>query len=137
MTQRERYPPDDPREWLNRAQSNLVRAQTVMAGVDLEDLCFDAQQAAEKSIKAVLIARGIEFPFIHDLSKLLTLLEEHGEYIPPEIWKAELLTRYAVVTRYPGAEPVPKTVYEEAVSIAEAVVDWVSKLIERSDADQN
>jgi hypothetical protein len=53
----ERRPPDDPREWINRARSNLVRAQTTLPGVYLEDLCFDAQQAAEKAIKAVLIAR--------------------------------------------------------------------------------
>src|SRR5829696_10527795 len=53
----ERRPPDDPREWLNRARSNLVRAQAILPGVYLEDLCFDAQQAAEKAIKAVLIAR--------------------------------------------------------------------------------
>ncbi len=32
-----------------------------MLGVYLEDLCFDAQQAAEKAIKAVLIARSIPF----------------------------------------------------------------------------
>jgi HEPN domain-containing protein len=50
----ERRPPDDPREWINRARSNLVRAQTTLPGVYLEDLCFDAQQAAEKAIKAVL-----------------------------------------------------------------------------------
>ncbi len=43
----ERRPPDDPREWINRARSNLVRAQAILPGVYLEDLCFDAQQAAE------------------------------------------------------------------------------------------
>jgi len=50
-------PPDDPHEWLRRARSNLARAQADirLAGVYLEDLCFDAQQAAEKAIKAVLI----------------------------------------------------------------------------------
>jgi len=30
--------------------------------VYLEDLCFNAQQAAEKAIKALLIAYGIRFP---------------------------------------------------------------------------
>ncbi|MFQ5880960.1 MAG: HEPN domain-containing protein [Candidatus Methylomirabilales bacterium] len=44
----ERHLPEDPREWLNRARSNLVRAKTKRKGVYLEDLCFDAQQAAEK-----------------------------------------------------------------------------------------
>jgi HEPN domain-containing protein len=31
--------------------------------VYLEDLCFDAQQAAEKAIKAVFIAPGERFPY--------------------------------------------------------------------------
>ena len=35
--------------------------------VDLEDLCFDAQQAAEKAVKAVFIHRGESFP-IHSRS---------------------------------------------------------------------
>ncbi len=53
MKQPERFPPDDPREWLNRARSNLVRAKNRIPGAYLEDLCFDAQQAAEKAIKGV------------------------------------------------------------------------------------
>ena len=43
----ERLPADDPHEWLNRARSNLLRARAVIPGVYFEDLCFDAQQAAE------------------------------------------------------------------------------------------
>jgi HEPN domain-containing protein len=78
----ERRPPDDPREWINRARSNLVRAQAILPGVYLEDLCFDAQQAAEKAIKAVLIARGAAFPPIHDLAGLLTVLGQNDEAIP-------------------------------------------------------
>ena len=62
-----RHPPDDPREWLNRARSNLVRARGEKEGVYLEDLCFDAQQAAEKAIKAFLVHRGVRFPYVHDL----------------------------------------------------------------------
>ena len=50
-----RLSPDDPREWLNRARSNLTKAKAKSPEVYLEDLCFDAQQAAEKAIKAVLL----------------------------------------------------------------------------------
>jgi len=39
----ERFSPDDPREWLNRARSNLARAKARSPDVYLEDLCFDAQ----------------------------------------------------------------------------------------------
>ena len=62
---RKRRPADDPVEWLNRARSNLTRAKADIRvpHVYLEDLCFDAQQAAEKAIKAVLLKRGVRFPF--------------------------------------------------------------------------
>jgi hypothetical protein len=36
----ERYPPEDPREWLNRAQSSLILARAEEPGIYLEDLCF-------------------------------------------------------------------------------------------------
>jgi HEPN domain-containing protein len=118
----ERRPPDDPREWLNRARSNLVQAQAILPGVYLEDLCFNAQQAAEKAIKAVLIARGVDVPLIHDLARLLTLLDQE---IPPDIAAAARLTRFAAVTRYPGvAEPVTIEEHQRAVAIAAAVVRW-------------
>ena len=126
----ERRPPDDPREWINRARSNLVRAQAMLPGVYLEDLCFDAQQAAEKAIKAVLIARGAVFPPIHDLAGLLTILGQNNEAIPPAIADAARLTRFAVSTRYPGvAEPVTVDEHHRAVAIAEAVVTWADESV--------
>jgi hypothetical protein len=36
----ERYPPDDPREWLRRSRSSLIRAKSCKEGVCLEDLCI-------------------------------------------------------------------------------------------------
>ena len=79
----ERYPPDDPREWLNRARSNLLRAKNRIPDVYFEDLCLDAQQAAEKAIKGVMILRGIEFPYSHDLRLLLVTLEASGKPLSP------------------------------------------------------
>lgn len=126
----ERFPPDDPREWLNRARSNLSQAKAKTPDIYLEDLCFDAQQAAEKAIKAVLLKERVSFPYVHDLARLLTLLEEAGEEIPAAVRQAEDLTRYAVVTRYPGlTEPVTEAHYQQAVASAEAVVRWAEERI--------
>ena len=125
----ERYPPDDPREWLNRARSNLLRAKTRVTGIYFEDLCLDAQQAAEKAIKGVMIMRGIEFPYIHDLRLLLGTLEANGETIEPGLLRAGSLSRYASATRYPFAElPISEAEYREAVEIAESVVRWAETL---------
>ena len=128
MNPPERYSPDDPREWLNRARSNLALARNRVPGAYLEDLCFEAQQAAEKAIKGVMISRQVDFPYVHDLALLLWHLEESGETVPDTVRRAATLTPYAVDTRYPGVGgPVSEQQYREAVEIAEAVTRWAQE----------
>ena len=125
MPPRERFPPDDPREWMNRAKGNLARAKVRIPGAYLEDLCFDAHQAAEKAIKAVMIMRGIDFPYTHDLARLMAVLESDGVTVPDVVRRATRLTPHAVHTRYPGLdEPVSEREHLEAVEASEAVVRW-------------
>ena len=90
---RKRYPPDDPREWINRAKSNLARARAYRADVEFADFCFDAQQCAEKAIKAVFVLRCETFPYIHDLKRLIRLLGQNGVKIPKYLHEAKELTR--------------------------------------------
>jgi len=83
-------------------------------------------------IKAVLIGRSIRFPYVHDLTVLLGLVEQSGTTVPKAVREAGRLTRFAVVTRYPGiAEPVTQEEYERAIAIAEAVIDWAGKTVRR------
>ena len=128
----ERYPPEDPREWLNRAHSNLVLAKAEGQGIYLEDLCFNVQQATEKAVKALLIRHNIEFPYVHDIAELLTLLERSAQEIPEPVRQAEKLTRFAVLTRYPIiAPPINSEEYEEALALAEKVIRWVEELLDQ------
>ena len=128
---RKRLPPDDPREWIRRAKSNLRIASKFDPEVELADLCFEAQQCAEKGIKAVFLKRGRSFPFTHDLLKLLRLLEQSGLRVPQYVNESTELTQYAHVTRYPGmTDPVTKREYRRAVRIAEAVLRWAERQVE-------
>jgi HEPN domain-containing protein len=132
LAQDERFPPDDPREWLNRARSNLIKARqgANLPGVYLEDLCFDAQQAAEKAIKAIFIHLQVNFPYTHDLAWLLTLVERAGQIIPEQVKLAVILSDYAVEARYPGlAEPVSDEEYREAILLATEVVEWAESIV--------
>jgi HEPN domain-containing protein len=125
-----RRDPADPREWLNRAASSLAHARSSVEGVYLEDLCFDAQQAAEKAIKPVLVFRRVRFPYVHDVEVLLTALSEAGEDIPESIWQARKLNPYAVEARYPSiGRQVTPAQYADALRIAEAVLRWAEHLI--------
>jgi HEPN domain-containing protein len=117
---------------LSRAKGNLLRAKkdVRLHGVYLEDLCFDAQQAAEKALKAVLLHLEVRFPPVHDLAELISLLEDRGESLPARLKQAGHLTRFAVATRYPGlSEPVTKREYRRAIAVAEAVVDWAAERV--------
>ena len=118
--------------WLKRARSNLERAKMgkVAQGILYEDLCFDAQQAVEKSLKAILVELNQSFPKTHSIGILLKLIEEAGVEIPKNINQAKLLTTYAVDARYPGDyEPVSEEEYKEALKIAEDVFKWLDNII--------
>ncbi len=117
----------DPKEWMRRARSSLAlaRAGRTSPEVLLEDVCFDAHQAAEKAIKAVLVSRGIHFRKSHDINELLTLAGKAGLAVPDSVKQADRLTHFAVQTRYPGlAEDVDEVEYGEALELADAVLAW-------------
>lgn len=123
--------PGTPREWLARAKSNLALAKLEKPEEAFwEDLCFNAQQAAEKAVKAVLQHKGILFRYIHDLEELITNLKDHGVEVPDYINEAAKLTQYALELRYPGhSEQGTEEEYQQALKIAERVYAWAETII--------
>ena len=122
--------PGEPGDWLRHAWSDLDLARVGRnSRILLEDLCFHAQQAAEKALKAVLVFRSVPFPKTHNIRTLMDLLPEDLN-LQEEAKEAAILTDYAVLTRYPGdLEPVTEEEYLEAIRIAETMVQWAEKII--------
>jgi len=64
--------------WLADAQAELANARSLAAHPDEGTApfasAFHAQQAVEKSIKALLVWHGLDFPLRHDLGLLLDLV---------------------------------------------------------------
>jgi HEPN domain-containing protein len=123
--------PASPEEWLLHAQSDLKLAklglnQDVLPG----QICFHAQQAVEKAVKAVLLFNKVDFPLTHDLEELLDTLEIAGIPVPSELSDVGALTPYAVETRYPGYwGEISENDVSEAVSLAEKAIDWANESI--------
>ncbi len=124
--------PGSAADWLARARADLAMAQAPLpAGAMLESLCFHAQQAAEKAIKAVCKTHGHGFDYTHNIGHLLHGLELRGHTVPDEIWLASDLTRFAWEARYPGVrEPVTQDEYREALAMAQSVVRWAAAIVE-------
>jgi HEPN domain-containing protein len=72
---------EEARDWLSRAERDLLMAQRAMDGIPvLADPCaFHAEQAAEKALKAYLVAMAIPFPKTHNLIRLVTLCQAIDE----------------------------------------------------------
>ena len=77
-----------------------------------------------------MLQLGVKFPYVHDLAKLLTLVKNSGQSVPSQIRQAGELSKFAVVTRYPGfTEPVSPPEHKRAVKIAARVINWAEKII--------
>lgn len=124
--------PTGPHAWLSRARGNLTLAEKGgrLKGILFEDLCFNAQQAAEKALKAVCIAQGLNFPKTHSLVHLMDILEKSGVVLPDNVREADILTQYAVQSRYPSViEEITRREYREALKLAANVVFWAETFI--------
>lgn len=123
-------PDDQAVELLAAAQRDRLTYRILRrdAEAPLETTLFHAQQAAEKSIKAVLVQHGIVFRRIHDLIELLDIACAHRIQVPVA---RDLLVRlgpYAVEFRYLGvrAPDVGPAEADEAVS---SLMTWASTML--------
>ena len=109
-------------------REDLEAAETLFAqqSVVPRHLCWLAQQATEKALKAVLVFVGIDFPRRHDLDALRNLIPT-GWQVKEEHPDLASLTEWAVEARYPGDWPeATETDAQAAVPQARAVWEAIT-----------
>ena len=89
--------------WLAKADNDLLNVANNLAAavVPWDTVCFHAQQAAEKSLKAVLVHAGSAPPKTHDLIALLAQCAEHAPSLADLEADCRVLASFAVTSRYP------------------------------------
>ena len=123
---------DEARAMLSMAEKNL----RALKGMDDATVFYDeifgfhVQQTIAKSLKAWIIAIDVEFPFIHNLARLLAILEENGCDVE-SFWDLVEYTAYAVTFRYDAAEmtddPIDRS---DASEKSQRLYDHVRKIID-------
>jgi len=117
-------------EWLAKAGADLLVCEQLLGqgAVFLETVSFHAQQAAEKSLKALLVARQVEFPKTHDIERLVELVALDDAALAEALADAAELTPFGVEYRYPGEyAPVTAETARDCVSTAREVYDEISR----------
>ena len=118
-------------EWLRCARVDL-RAAEALRGLPEQEttVCFHAQQAAEKALKAYLAWLGADdIPKTHDLERLSELIVERGgmQAAPDAL---DELDDYGIMPRYPGSRPLSLADATAAIVAARSVVGFVQEAVE-------
>ena len=113
--------------WLEKARRDLITAERGLGAESpfTDIVCFHAQQATEKYLKAYLLWHEIEFPRTHALEDLVLLAAEKDRGFLSLKDEATTLTPYAVETRYPEFEVPLLEDARETVRIAGSIRDVV------------
>jgi len=116
--------------WIERAEEDYLLALSALRRKSplTYGATFHAQQCIEKYLKALLISRQVVFPRTHDLAALGYLSEQAGIILPIDDDALELLTTYAVETRYPGTQPTIEE-SKEAVKLARIVRRFIKRTL--------
>ncbi len=115
---------------LARDDEFAARSLLPVDGVADSILGFHCQQAVEKSLKAALAVRGVEFPHTHDLDGLLELCSTNGLDGPSELDGVDRLAPYGVHMRY-GTGRGGVLDRDQALRWASSAIDWAETLIGR------
>jgi HEPN domain-containing protein len=125
---------DEANAWLRKAAMDLRAAEVDLSATPplVEDAAFHAQQAAEKSLKAMLALHDRTIKKTHDLVAIGMECAEIDGGLTPLLRRVGTLTMYAWLFRYPGEPEYLSTEQaEEAFELAGEVFEQVSMLVSR------
>ena len=111
------------RNWMRLAAEDLESAERMPHNLSgrFRNVCFFAQQAAEKAIKAALALEAVHFPFLHDLDELRELLPD-GWDVHEVTLHLHDLTEWAVRGRYADPRELPtESDAQHALDLAQTV----------------
>jgi len=118
--------------WLRQAHSDLEVARLTAAQGYHPQACYHAAQAAEKALKALLVAADTKPPYSHSLPQLFEALRGLGvDLTPLDGLLLRQLSRMGAERRYPQEEEAPIDRFDAndsapALATAEAVVQFAA-----------
>jgi HEPN domain-containing protein len=127
-------PRDHAQVLLRKAANDLTAADATLSRKQaLDTVCFHAQQAVEKSLKAVLALHNVEYPWRHDLGELLQLAQPLAPHIQPFSDEIFRMTPYAVAVRYDDEFEPSLSEAAHAFEIAARIYELVVSIVEPDD----
>ncbi len=116
------------REWLKKAEEDFGFAKiSLRESRYYAQICFHFHQAAEKYLKAFIIANHLDFRPVHNLIELLTICKNKSRSIEELEEACQYLNAFYIDTRYPVHWPTQydrKTALN-AMKSAQQIRNWM------------
>ena len=108
-------------EWLELSEHDLRSAEILIEQSTYFDIVvYHCHQSVEKRIKWLLLKNDIQFPFVHDIVRLWSLLEGVVE-TRPFISQISVLNSYLSKTRYPHGDKLQFEDAKRCIEIAKKI----------------
>jgi HEPN domain-containing protein len=123
------------REWIGKADEDSGFAVSVIEESPYySQICFHFHQAAEKYLKAHIIAYDLDFQKIHDLPVLLKICMQKDPELQKVLNDCKFLNRYYIDARYPVHWPTSydKEEAQKAKLAAEHIRDAIKNRLRNS-----
>lgn len=120
------------KEWLHFAEMDFRTARHLYANMrprPLEIICYHCQQAIEKLLKCILLAKGEPVRKTHDLGLLAEQLQEYIDVEERFLEMCDDLTPYGVKIRYPYEALIEDYHARKALKETEELYHWLKDLI--------
>lgn len=125
--------PKMTKQWFTYASRDIRAAKAILEmGSEFKNIAsFNCQQGVEKAIKGYLVFNGVRPPRSHSIKDLSKLVESLDPKLAKKLAKAEILTKYAVIYRYPDAEKKPLTLKQahSAVKLSKQLFDQLRNAV--------
>jgi len=124
-----------PAEWIKIADRDLAFAKISLKKSPefLSPICFYFQQAAEKYLKAYIVAKKLPFKKIHSLPALLKICQKRDKRFSELEQRCKFLTEFYLEERYPEFEVPSELTWEIAIkakTAAEEIREFVLKRLD-------
>jgi HEPN domain-containing protein/predicted nucleotidyltransferase len=95
--------PESVAEWIESTERDIRHADHLWRAAESfwPEICWLSHQMCEKLMKALLVSRFVRPERTHDLTSLLRALREDGANLGALDADCELLTKHAIIPRYP------------------------------------
>lgn len=124
---------NDVADWLKQAEEDVRWAEYNLSGDFYSQVCFIAQQIAEKGLKAYLLSQNKVIKKTHSLLILLEQCQQYSLLFKEFVESCALLDHYYTQTRYPTLGPKGEYSQKEArgaLNHAKKILNFVKKKIQ-------